>query len=106
LLLVPIIGKEVGGNRAWLGWGSFGIQPSEFAKFATALAVGRFIGTIGFKIDNIRNQIVLFMLIGAPMLLILAQKDTGTALVFTIFTVVFYREGMSPFLILVGLAAG
>jgi rod shape determining protein RodA len=106
LLLVPIIGKEVGGNRAWLGIGSFGIQPSEFAKFATALAVGKFIGTIGFKIDNLRNQVILFVMIGAPMLLTLAQKDTGTALVFTIFTVVFYREGMSPFLILLGLAAG
>jgi rod shape determining protein RodA len=106
LLLVPIIGKEVGGNRAWLGVGSFGVQPSEFAKFATALAVGKFIGTIGFRIDNLRNQVILFVMIGAPMLLILAQKDTGTALVFTIFTVVFYREGMSPFLILVGLASG
>jgi rod shape determining protein RodA len=106
LLLVPIIGKEVGGNRAWLGVGSFGIQPSEFAKFATALAVAKFIGTIGFRIDNLRNQIILFVMIGVPMILILAQKDTGTALVFTIFTVVFYREGMSPFLILVGLAAG
>jgi rod shape determining protein RodA len=106
LLLVPIIGKEVGGNRAWLGVGSFGVQPSEFAKFATALAVGKFIGTIGFRIDNLRNQVILFIMIGAPMLLILAQKDTGTALVFTIFTVVFYREGMSPFLILVGLASG
>lgn len=106
LLLVPIIGKEVGGNKAWLGIGSFGVQPSEFAKFATALAVGKFIGTIGFKMDNLKNQAILFMLIGAPMMLILLQKDTGTALVFTVFTVVFFREGMSPFLILVGVAAG
>src|SRR5690606_22390689 len=45
LLLVPFIGKEVGGNRAWLGVGSFGVQPSEFAKFATALAVGKFVGS-------------------------------------------------------------
>jgi rod shape determining protein RodA len=106
LLLVPIIGKEVGGNRAWLGIGSFGVQPSEFAKFATALAVGKFIGTIGFKMDNMRNQLILFILIGAPMALILLQKDTGTALVFTVFVLVFFREGMSPFLILVGLGGG
>src|SRR4051812_50125373 len=65
LLLVPIIGKEVGGNKAWLGIGSFGVQPSEFAKFATALAIGKFIGTIGFRMDNIRNQMVLFAIIGA-----------------------------------------
>lgn len=104
LLLVPIIGKEVGGNKAWLGIGSFGVQPSEFAKFATALAVAKFMGTIGFRMDNLRNQFILFAMIGVPMILILAQKDTGTALVFTAFLVVFYREGMSPFLILVGIA--
>jgi rod shape determining protein RodA len=105
LLLVPIIGKEVGGNKSWLGIGSFGVQPSEFAKFATVLAVSKFIGSIGFKMDNMRNQLALFALIGAPMFLILLQKDTGTTLVFTIFVVVFFREGMSPFLILLGLGA-
>lgn len=104
LILVPIIGKEVGGNKAWLGIGSFGVQPSEFAKFATALAVAKFVGTIGFRMDNLRNQFMLFAMIGAPMLLILLQKDTGTALVFTSFLIVFYREGMSPFLIIVGIA--
>lgn len=106
LLLVPIIGKEVGGNKAWLGIGTFGVQPSEFAKFATALAVAKFIGSVGFKMDNMRNQVVLFAMIGVPMALILLQKDTGTALVFTAFTVVFFREGMAPFLILAGIAAG
>jgi rod shape determining protein RodA len=105
LLLVPIIGKEVGGNKSWLGFGSFGVQPSEFAKFATALAIAKFIGTIGFKMDNMRNQIALFGLIGAPILLILLQKDYGTAMVFFVFLVVFYREGMSPFLIVIGLGA-
>lgn len=104
LLLVPLIGKEVGGNKAWLGIGSFGVQPSEFAKFATALVVAKTIGSIGFKMDNLRNQIILFALIAAPMLLILLQKDTGTALVFTVFLLVFFREGMSPFIILLGLA--
>ncbi len=105
LLLVPIIGKEVGGNKAWLGIGSFGVQPSEFAKFATALVVAKVIGSIGFKMDNLRNQVILFAIIGAPILLILLQKDYGTAMVFLIFSVVFYREGMSPFLILLGLGA-
>jgi rod shape determining protein RodA len=103
LLLVPFIGKEVGGNRAWLGFGSFGVQPSEFAKFATALVIAKYIGTIGFRMDNIRNQIILFALIAAPILLILLQKDYGTAMVFMVFLLVFYREGMSPFLLLVGL---
>lgn len=105
LLLVPIIGKEVGGNKAWLGIGSFGIQPSEFAKFATALVVAKFIGSVGFKMDQLRNQVILFVIIGVPMVLILLQKDTGTALVFTVFTIVFFREGMSPLLIILGLIA-
>jgi rod shape determining protein RodA len=103
LLLVPFIGKEVGGNRAWLGVGSFGVQPSEFAKFATALVIAKVIGSIGFRMDNLRNQAFLFALIGAPIILILLQKDYGTAMVFTVFILVFYREGMSPFLLLIGL---
>ncbi len=105
LFLVPIIGKEVGGNKAWIGVGSFGVQPSEFAKFITALAVAKFIGSVGFKMDNLRNQLMLFGLIVLPMLLILLQKDTGTTLVFTSFVLVFYREGMSPFLLIVGICA-
>lgn len=105
LLLVPIIGKEVGGNKAWLGIGSFGVQPSEFAKFATALAVAKFMGSVGFRMDLLRNQIILFVMIGVPMILILLQKDTGTALVFTIFTLVYFREGMSPMLIIMGVIA-
>ena len=102
LMLVPLIGKEVGGNKNWFGIGSFGIQPSEFAKFATALAVAKYIGSVGFKMDNTRSQGILFAIIGVPMLLIIAQKDFGTALVFTSFFIVFFREGMSPLLIILG----
>jgi len=105
LVLVPIIGKEVGGNKSWLGIGSFGVQPSEFAKFATALAIAKFIGSVGFRMDNMRNQAILFAMIGVPIGLILLQKDFGTALVFVAFLLVFYREGMSPFLLVVGTCA-
>jgi rod shape determining protein RodA len=105
LFLVPLIGKEVGGNKAWIGIGSFGVQPSEFAKFITAMAVAKYIGSVGFRMDNLRNQAVLFALIGVPIILIQLQKDTGTALVFTSFVLVFYREGMSPFLLIVGVCA-
>jgi rod shape determining protein RodA len=105
LVLVPLIGKEVGGNKSWLGIGMFGVQPSEFAKFITALAVAKFISSVGFRMDNLRNQAILFVMIGTPMLLILLQKDFGTALVFTAFILVFFREGMSPFLLIVGIAA-
>lgn len=105
LFLVPIIGKEVGGNKAWIGIGSFGVQPSEFAKFVVALTVAKYISSVGFRMDNLRNQAILFGIIGLPMALILFQKDTGTALVFTSFIFVFFREGMSPFLMIVGICA-
>lgn len=105
LLFIPFIGKEVGGNKAWIGIGSFGGQPSELAKFVTALAVAKYAGSVGFRMDNLRNQAVMFSLIGLPMALILLQKDTGTALVFTSFIFVFFREGMSPFLMIVGICA-
>lgn len=105
LITVPFIGKEVGGNKAWIGIGSFGVQPSEFAKFAAALAIAKYMGSVGFKMDNFKNQAVLFGLMGLPMVLILLQRDTGTALVFACFMVVFFREGMSPFLMIVGFCA-
>jgi rod shape determining protein RodA len=105
LVMIPIMGKEVGGNKSWLGIGSFGGQPSELAKFVTALAVAKYAGSVGFRIDNLRNQAVLFGIIGLPIALIILQKDFGTALIFTAFILVFFREGMSPFLMIVGLCA-
>lgn len=104
LLLVPIIGKEVAGNKSWIGFGSFGLQPSEFAKFATALALAKFMGSVGFRMDNIRNQVILFGIMCVPIGLILLQKDFGTAMVFAVFLLVFYREGQSPFFLLIGVA--
>ncbi len=105
LLLVPIIGREVGGNKSWIGIGTFGGQPSEFAKFATALALAKLIGSVNFKMDNLRNQAIMFLLIALPIGLILLQKDYGTALVFTVFVLVFFREGMSPLLLIAGVSA-
>lgn len=104
VLLVPFIGKEVGGNKAWLGIGSFGVQPSEFAKFATALAIAKFVSVPTFRIDILRHKAVIFGMMLLPMALILLQKDVGTALVFSVFALVFYREGMSPVLLLTGIA--
>lgn len=104
VLLVPFIGKEVGGNKAWIGIGGFGIQPSEFAKFATALAVGKIITRPNFKMENLRDRALLFLIIAVPMGLILLQKDWGTALVFSVFLLVFFREGMSPVLLIIGTA--
>ncbi len=104
LLLVPVIGKEVAGNKSWIGLGSFGLQPSEFAKFATALALAKFIGSVGFRMDNVRNQIILFIIMCVPIGLILLQKDFGTAMVFSVFLLMFYREGQTPFYLLAGIS--
>jgi rod shape determining protein RodA len=103
LILVLLFGHEVGGNKSWLRFGPVGLQPSEFAKVATALVVAKIIGSIGFKIDQLKNQAILFAALVLPIAFILLQKDYGSAMVFLVFILVFYREGMSPFLILVGL---
>ncbi|MGK7392165.1 MAG: rod shape-determining protein RodA [Candidatus Cyclobacteriaceae bacterium M2_1C_046] len=106
LLVVAMFGREVAGTRGWIDFGPFKLQPSEFTKFATALAVARFISSANFKIDKIQNQLILFGIIALPALLIIAQGDTGTAMVFSIFLLVFFREGQSPIYLILGLAAG
>lgn len=105
-IVVIFAGSEVAGSRAWFRIGAFGVQPSEFAKFAVSLAVARFIGSIGFRMDRFNNQAILFAMIGFPMIVILGQNDTGTALVFAAFILVLFREGLSPFLLVVGMLSG
>uniref|UniRef100_UPI00404B52E6 M50 family metallopeptidase n=1 Tax=Fulvivirga sp. TaxID=1931237 RepID=UPI00404B52E6 len=85
--------------------GPLRLQPSEFAKFATALAVAKYMDSAGFRMDRLGKQIVLFIIIGVPAILIVAQGDTGTALVYSVFVLVFFREGMSPMLLILGVAA-
>ena len=102
LILVPIIGKEVGGNKAWLGVGSFGVQPSEFGKFATALLLSRYLG--GLKsFTGIRTRITAAAIILFPALLILLEKDVGTMLTFGAFILVLYREGLSGNILLLAI---
>ena len=103
LIFVLVFGREVAGSNAWFEIGPFRLQPSECAKFATALAVSKIIGTSGFRVDNLKSQALLFAVIGLPAILIILQGDTGTALVFSAFVLVFYREGMSPFLLIIGI---
>ena len=104
VMLVPFIGKEVGGNKAWLGIGGFGIQPSEFAKFVTALVVARVLSSPNFRLDRFSNLMILVGIIILPIGLILLQKDWGTAMVFSVFFLVFYREGLSPVPLVIAVA--
>lgn len=104
LALVLVIGKEVNGAKAWFGVGSFGIQPAEFAKYATALALTRYLSGLKALID-IRSRVVSAAIILFPVALIMLQPDTGTALVSGAFILVLYREGLSGNILLLGILA-
>ncbi len=105
LVVVLLFGREVSGSTSWLTIGSFRIQPSEFAKFATALALAKYIGKSGFKFNNLKDLILAAVIIIVPPALIMLQGDTGTAMVFGAFVIVLYREGLNPLVMVIGLAA-
>jgi rod shape determining protein RodA len=102
LLLTILIAPEIKGSRSWLVFGPLSIQPAEFAKFATALALSRFLADYGYNIKDTKRIVLLFTLLFIPVGMIFLQKETGTALVFLAFLLVFYREGMSGLLLFVG----
>lgn len=104
LALVLVIGKEVNGARAWFGVGSFGIQPAEFAKYATALALTRYLSGLKALID-FRSRAISTGIILLPVALIMLQPDTGTALVSGAFILVLYREGLSGNVLLLAILA-
>jgi rod shape determining protein RodA len=99
-IAVLFLGKEVSGAKSWFGFGGFGIQPSEFAKVATALAIAKYLGTYGVRFKGTRNVAITLALFLVPMMLILIQNDTGSALVFLSFFLVLYREGLSGWILL------
>lgn len=104
LIFVLLFGTKISGARSWFEVGSFiKLQPSEFAKFIAALAVARFISTPGFRFSNNRQLILVSLLVLVPILLILLQPDPGTALIYFSFIIVFYREGLSPLVLIIGL---
>ncbi|MCK9412397.1 MAG: rod shape-determining protein RodA [Prolixibacteraceae bacterium] len=103
LLLVAVLflGREVNGARAWFEVGGVALQPAELAKFATSLVVAKYMSQFGFKMARTKSYIVLGTMMLLPALLILLQNDTGSALVFAVFFLVFYREGL-PDVVLIG----
>ena len=94
LLGLFIFGKTVNGATSWYGIGGFTLQPSEFAKFATALAVAKYISDLQTNIKNIKDQLKTALIIFIPAFLILLQNDAGSTLVYAAFFFVFYREGV------------
>lgn len=105
LLMVMIFGREVAGAKAWFEIGPFRIQPGEFAKFATALAVAKYMENSTIRLDKFKDLAILGVLIALPAVFILLQNDTGTALVFAAFILVFYREGLAPIFLILGISA-
>jgi len=95
LLILLATGTFNKGAQAWFKIGSFKLQPSEFAKYATALALAKYLGTFDVKFEGIRNVLISFGILLVPMLLTLLQNDTGSALVFGCFILVLFREGLS-----------
>lgn len=94
LLVTPFIAKDIKGSRSWISLGPVNLQPAEFAKCVTALAVAKMCGQYGFSLDKMRNLLKASLLVLLPMGLIIMQKETGSALVYAAFFLVFYREGM------------
>jgi rod shape determining protein RodA len=105
LFVVLFAGKEISGSKSWLGVGEFGIQPSEFAKITTAMALAKLLGESNRNIMQRDTRLTAFAIIALPIFFILLQNDTGSAIVFLSFMFVFYREGMNGTIIWFGLLA-
>ena len=106
LLATPFLAHDIKGSMSWISLGPVSLQPAEFAKCVVALAVAKYMGRYNYKIRTWRDLIVPFSLIGVPALIIMVlQKETGSALVFAAFLLVFYRQGMSGYVLWMGVAA-
>jgi rod shape determining protein RodA len=89
-----IFGKTIAGQRCWYAIGSFTLQPSEFAKAATALALAKYLSDVQVNLKDINRQVQALLIIFLPIILILPQPDPGSALIYSIFIIVLYREGL------------
>jgi rod shape determining protein RodA len=102
LIIVLIVGRNVGGNQAWIPIGSFRLQPSEFAKWATCLLLARYLSGINNKISELKTFLPTLGILALPVFLIILQPDAGSALVFMSLIFVLYREGLSTYFLIAG----
>lgn len=106
LIATIFVGSDIKGSHSWIRLGGgVNLQPAEFAKAATALALARYMSSYGFSMHNLRDLLKVIGLIMLPMLIIIMQKETGSALVFLSFFLMLYREGMSGAFLFSGICA-
>ncbi|KAA1247420.1 rod shape-determining protein RodA [Aquimarina sp. RZ0] len=105
LLGLFVFGKNVNGATSWYAFGPVGLQPSEFAKAATALALAKFLSDMQTNIKLTNHQLRAFLIIALPALIIIPQPDPGSALVYTAFFFPLYREGLAAMYLIIGAAA-
>ncbi|MFV8270734.1 rod shape-determining protein RodA [Flavobacterium sp. GT2N3] len=100
-----LFGKTIAGQRCWYAIGSFTIQPSEFAKAATALALAKYLSDTQINLKEVNRQVQALAIILLPVILILPQPDPGSALIYSIFIIVLYREGLPSWYVWTGFIA-
>ncbi|MBR0170355.1 MAG: rod shape-determining protein RodA [Bacteroidales bacterium] len=105
LVVTLFIATATKGGKSWIDFGAFKFQPSEFAKFATSLALAKFMSAIDIDIKKTRTKVIAIALIAMPAMLIFLQHDTGSALVFAGFVLPLFREGLSGSILIIGVAA-
>lgn len=106
LIATIFLANDVKGSRSWIDLGAgIRLQPAEFAKFATALYLAKFMNKFGYTILKWKTFFHTMGIVLLPMLIIIAQKETGSALVYSAFFLVFYREGMSGSILFAGISA-
>jgi rod shape determining protein RodA len=97
-----VFGKTIAGQRCWYGFGSFTLQPSEFAKAATALALAKYLSDTQINLKDVNRQIQALAIVFLPVMLILPQPDPGSALIYSIFIIVLFREGLPSWYVWTG----
>ncbi len=103
LVGVLLVGTEIAGSKSWFQFGGIAIQPAEFAKFATCLALARYLSSFNVSLKRFKTRIIAGLIILLPAGLVLLQNDTGSALVYAIFILVLFREGLTGNILVVGL---
>ncbi|WP_300728251.1 rod shape-determining protein RodA [uncultured Bacteroides sp.] len=96
---------EIKGSRSWIVLGPVSLQPAEFAKFATALALAKYMSEYSYNMERFKHMVITLAIIFVPMILIVCQKETGSALVYLSFFLVLYREGMTGSILFAGVCA-